>query len=106
MSDQQIPDFGELLRQAQEMQAQLADAQDALAEREVTGAAGGGAVKITATGAYEFRKVEIDPDALRDADATMVEDLVLAALRDVVDRIQDLNADALGGLGGLTGLLG
>lgn len=106
MSDQQMPDFGELLRQAQEMQAQLAEAQDELADREVTGVAGGGTVKITATGAYEFRKVEIDPIVFRDGDETMLEDLVLAALHDVVERIQDLNAEALGGLGGLTGLLG
>ena len=107
MSDQpQMPDLGELLRQAQEMQAQLVEAQSAIAEQEVEGVSGGGAVRIIATGGLEFVSVHIDPDALADGDASMIEDLVLAALHDVVDKANELNTNALGGLSGLTGLLG
>jgi DNA-binding YbaB/EbfC family protein len=107
MSDTpQMPDLGELLKQAQAMQAQLVEAQSAVAEQEVEGASGGGAVRIVATGGLEFLSVHIDPKALTDGDPSMVEDLVLAALHDLVDKCNELNASALGGLSGLTGLLG
>lgn len=107
MSDvPQMPDLSELLKQAQEMQSQLMDAQSAVAEQEVVGVAGGGAVRIVATGGFEFQSVEIAREVLADGDASMVEDLILAALHDVVDKINELNASALGGLSGLTGLLG
>ena len=102
----QMPDLSELLKQAQEMQQQLAAAQSAVAEQEITGVAGGGAVRIVATGGMEFVSVHISPEVLADGDASMVEDLILAALHDVVDKANELNANALGGLSGLTGLLG
>ncbi|MEY2397957.1 MAG: nucleoid-associated protein EbfC [Actinomycetota bacterium] len=106
MSDEGIPDFSALLEQAQAMQEQLVEAQESVASQEVEGVAGGGVVRIVATGAYEFRSVHIDPSALEDGDPSMVEDLVLAALHDVIERITELNSSALGGLSGLTGLLG
>lgn len=100
------PDLSELLKQAQAMQEQLMAAQDAAAEQEVTGVSGGGAVKITATGGMEFLAVRIDPGVIADGDSTMVEDLILAALNDTIDKVNELNASALGGLPGLTGFLG
>ena len=100
------PDLGELFKQAQAMQEQLVQAQEAMADQEIEGVAGGGAVRIVATGGFEFRSVRIDPAVLADGDPSMVEDLVLAALLDVVEQIQELNASALGGLPGLSGLLG
>ncbi len=108
MSDNapEMPDFGALLKQAQEMQQQLVEAQTVVQQQEITGVAGGGAVRIHATGGLEFTSVHIDPAALADGDPSMVEDLILAALHDVVQQANELNADALGGLGGLTGLLG
>ena len=107
MSDTpQMPDLGELLKQAQEMQQQLVEAQSAVAEQEVVGDAGGGAVRIVATGGLEFVSVEIAPEVLEEGDPSMVEDLILAALHDVVAKANELNASALGGLSGLTGLLG
>ena len=107
MSDApQMPDLGELLKQAQAMQQQLVEAQSNIAEQEVTGESGGGVVRIVATGGGEFVSVHIDPQVFADGDASMVEDLVLAALHDVSDKVQELNANALGGLTGLTGLLG
>lgn len=106
MSDAQMPDLGDLLKQAQEMQQQLVAAQSAVAEQEVEGVAGGGAVRIVATGGLEFVSVHVAPEVLEDGDPSMVEDLILAALHDVVEKVNDLNANALGGLSGLTGLLG
>ena len=102
----QMPDLGQLLQQAQAMQQQLVEAQEAIAEQEVEGESGGGVVRISATGGGEFVSVHIDASVLADGDASMVEDLVLAALHDVSDKVQELNASALGGLSGLTGLLG
>ena len=55
------PDLGDLFRQAQEMQAQMMEMQAAVAEQEVEGVAGGGAVRIVASGALEFRSVTISP---------------------------------------------
>ena len=107
MSDApQMPDMGELLKQAQAMQQQLVEAQEAIAEQEVEGESGGGVVRIRATGGGEFISVHIAPEVFADGDASMIEDLVLAALHDVADKVGELNANALGGLTGLTGLLG
>ncbi len=100
------PDLSELFRQAQAMQEQLVQAQEAVADQEIEGVAGGGVVRIVATGGLEFRSVHIDPAALADGDPSMIEDLVLAALLDVVEQVHELNASALGGLPGLSGLLG
>src|SRR5438552_15829792 len=63
-----IPDMGDLLKQAQKMQQQLLDAQAAAGEAEVEGQAGGGVVKVRVTGGMEFRSVTIDPAALPKGD--------------------------------------
>ena len=108
MTDQG-PDLGGLLAQMQQMQQQLMDAQQQAAERVVEGSAGGGAVKVKVTGGFEFEDVTIDPSVVDPDDIDMLQDLILAAIRDAVSRINDLNREALGGLGlggGLDGLLG
>jgi DNA-binding YbaB/EbfC family protein len=105
-------DFGALLEQASSMQAQLLAAQQQAQEQSVTGVAGGGVVKVEVTGAFEFRAVTIDPEAVDPDDVEMLQDLVLAALHDAVEQVQDLQSGSLdlGGmdLGGmdLGGLLG
>jgi DNA-binding YbaB/EbfC family protein len=93
----------------QQMQQNLLDAQESAASRVVEGRAGGGAVVVTVTGGLEFQDVTIDPDVIDPADVEMLEDLVLAALRDAMAQVNELNRDALGSLGlggGLEGLLG
>lgn len=104
MSDQF--DMSALLQQAQAMQQQLMEAQAAAAEREVEGHAGGGVVKVTVTGGMEFRRVTIDPQVVDPDDITMLEDLVLAALHDAVAKANEVNQEAMGGLGGLGKMLG
>lgn len=104
MSDQF--DMSALLQQAQAMQQQLMEAQATAAEREVEGHAGGGVVKVTVTGGMEFRRVTIDPQAVDPDDVTMLEDLVLAALHDAVAKANEVNQEAMGGLGGLGKMLG
>jgi DNA-binding YbaB/EbfC family protein len=98
-----LPDLGGLLGMAMDLQQQVAAAQEQAAARLVEGQAGGGAVRIEVTGGFEFRSVTISPDALDPDDVEMLQDLVLAALHDAVDRVQELHAgaDPLGAMGGL-----
>jgi DNA-binding YbaB/EbfC family protein len=103
------PDFGALLKQAQAMQEQFMQARATAAEAEVEGHAGGGMVKVRVTGGMEFRSVSIDPAVVDPNDVSMLEDLVLAAVRDAVARATELSEKAMGSvdlgpLGG--GLLG
>jgi hypothetical protein len=103
------PDLGNLLSQMQQMQQHLMDAQANAASTVVEGRSGGGAVKVTVTGGMVFQAVTIDPSVVDPADTEMLQDLVLAAVRDAVAQANDLNSEALGGLGlggGLEGLLG
>jgi DNA-binding YbaB/EbfC family protein len=99
------PDMGELFRQAMAMQEQLVAAQAVASSTTVEGRAGGGLVRITMTGDGQPTGVTIDPEAVDPADVEVLEDLVLAALRDAVGRVQQLQAGAIGDLGGLGGLL-
>jgi DNA-binding YbaB/EbfC family protein len=101
-------DLQGMLAQAQEMQERMLAAQEAAAEQTVEGSAGGGVVRVTATGAGGFVAVHIDPKAVDPSDVEMLEDLVLAALHDATARIAELGQQSLGqlGLGDLGGLLG
>jgi DNA-binding YbaB/EbfC family protein len=96
-------DFGNLLAQAQNMQQQLLEAQAAIAEQVVEGQAGGGVVRVRVTGGFDFHDVTIDPAAVDPSDVEMLQDLVLAAIHDAVAKVNDLNAEAMGGFGGALG---
>ena len=96
-----MPDLSQLLEQAQAMQQQLMEAQAAAAEQVVEGVSGGGVVKVSVTGGMDFQSVTIDPQAVDPDDVEMLQDLVLAAVRDAVAKVGELNAEALGDLGGL-----
>ena len=103
------PNMNELLKQAQKMQEQLLAARAEAEEKEVEGQAGGGMVKVRVTGGMEFRAVTIDPSAVDPDDVAMLEDLVLAAIRDAVSQAGAISEQAMGGLdlGGLgSGLFG
>ncbi len=80
-------DLGGFLEGLGRLQRQLEDAQAAAAGAEVVGSAGGGAVRIRAAGEFDFLSVEIDPATLSGGDASLLEDLVLAALHDTVSRL-------------------
>ena len=104
-------DLNNLMEQAQAMQRQMLEAQEEQARQIVTGSAGGGKVTIEATGGGEFRRVTIAPDVVDPDDVEMLEELVLAAIRDVMTQVGELQSNAMGGLqlpdlGGLGGLLG
>ncbi len=98
-----------LLKQAQQMQQRLAEAQEELGKATVRGTAGGGLVTATVTGAGEVVGLEIDPKAIDPSDAEGLADLVLAAIRDANRAARELQATTMGplaaGLGG-AGTLG
>ena len=104
MSDE-TPDLGGLLAQAQEMQEQLLAAQAEAAATVVEGQAGGGAVRVQVNGQYDFSSVAIEPGAVDPDDVEMLQDLVLAALRDASTKVAALQEGAidLPDLGGLLG---
>ena len=77
-----MPDFDEIMKMAQNAQAELQKAQDNLDKIEVEGASGGGLVKIRASAKGRIIGVSIDDSLLSPSEKTMVEDLVAAALND------------------------
>ena len=97
-------DLGGLLESAQQMMAGM----QAAADEVVQSSAGGGLVTVEVDGHINFRSVSIDPKAIDPDDVSLLEDLVLAALRDAVEQLQAGQSGAMGGLdlGGLGGLLG
>lgn len=97
----------QIMKQAQQMQEQLAQAQAELSERRFEGSAGGGVVTAVVTGGPELVEVKISPEVIDPDDVEMLEDLVVAAVRQAMDEAVKAANDQLGGLtGGLGGLLG
>jgi len=89
-----------MMAQLQKMQQQLAEAQEKLAVETVTATAGGGAIKVVMTGDQKCQSVEINPDLLKDADAEMLQDLVLSAVNMALDQSRDLQQKLMGPLAG------
>ena len=89
--------IGNLMKQAQEMQANMQKAQDEIASLEVTGESGGGLVKITMTGKHEVRRISIDDSLLAD-DKDMLEDLVAAAINDATHKVEATTQERMAGL--------
>ena len=89
--------LGNLMKQAQQMQADMQKAQEELASMEVTGQSGGGLVKVTMTGKHEVRRVVIDDSLLAD-DKDMLEDLVAAAINDAVHKVESTTQERMAGL--------
>jgi DNA-binding YbaB/EbfC family protein len=89
-----------MMQQLQRMQQQLAEAQQQLAEETVTTSTGGGAIKVTMTGDQKCQAIEIAPDLLKEADAEMLQDLVLSAINLALEQSRELAAQRLGPLAG------
>jgi DNA-binding YbaB/EbfC family protein len=94
-----------MMAQIKKMQEQMAVAQEELAAETVTSSVGGGAVKVTMTGDQHCTAVVIDPELLKDADAEMLQDLILSGVNQALDdsrkMAEDKMAPLTGGLGGL-----
>lgn len=91
--------LGQMMRQAQQMQENLKRAQLEVARLEITGESGAGMVKVTLSGAHQARKVEINPEALKE-DKEFLEDLIAAAINDAA---QKLDAATKAKMAGVTG---
>ncbi|BAP57124.1 MAG: YbaB/EbfC family nucleoid-associated protein [Thioploca sp.] len=92
-----------LMKQAQKIQSNFQKAQEELAHLEITGEAGGGMVKIVMTGRHDVRRVEIDPELMKE-DKEMLEDLIAAAVNDAVRKVERTSQDKLANMAGGLGL--
>src|SRR6202522_2735444 len=95
-----------MMKQAQELQAKAAKLQAELAARQYAAEAAGGQIKAVATGEGQLVSLKIDPVLLKDGEAEMLEDLIVTAVREAIDKGKADAAKELGKLmpGGLGGL--
>ena len=89
-----------MLRQAQQPQARLAKAQEELENDVVESSVGGGAVKVVITGRLKIRSIEISPEAVNPEDVEILQDLVIAATNEAIDKAQDLAQTRLSAITG------
>jgi nucleoid-associated protein EbfC len=82
--------MGNLLKQAQEMQARMAKIQDELAHKTVEGSAGGGMVQATVNGQFNVTAIKIEPSVINVDEKQMLEDLIVAAINDGVRKARDM----------------
>ena len=95
-----------LLKQAQQMQTEMAKAQESLAEESVEASAGGGMVKVKMTGDLELKELVIDPEAIDPDDPDLLQDMVIAAVNEAIRSAQELAASKMGAAAGGLGDLG
>lgn len=97
-----------LMKQAQKMQRQMEEAQKELEEKEVTAAAGGGAVEVTVSGKREITKIKLSEEVVDPDDIEMLEDLIMAATNEALRQMEELSANSMskitGGMAGMGGL--
>ena len=98
--------IGQIAKMAQQMQTQMAQAQDELRETTLEATAGGGAVRIVITGGQEVRTVEIDPSAVDPDEVDMLQDLVMTAMNDAIGKSKELERERMGRIAGSMGLPG
>ncbi|MCD7982429.1 MAG: YbaB/EbfC family nucleoid-associated protein [Clostridiales bacterium] len=96
--------MGNLMKQAQKMQRQMEEATKELEDKEITAAAGGGAVEVTVSGKKEIVKVKLSEEVVDPDDIEMLEDLIMAAANEALRQMEELSQESMskitGGLGG------
>lgn len=104
------PNMNELMKQVQQMQAEMMKAQEQLANETVESSAGGGMVKVKMTGDMRLESIEIAPEAIDPEEPEILQDMVQAAVGEAIRSAQELAASRMGGIpgmgGGLPGLPG
>jgi len=102
-----MPNMGNLMKQAQKMQEDMAKAQEALEGMTVDATSGGGAVSVVVTGKKQIQEITIKPEVVDPDDIEMLQDLILAAVNEALRKADELNESEIGkvtgGLGGLGG---
>ena len=92
--------IGNIMKQAQQLQANMQRAQAEIAALEVTGEAGGGMAKVTMTGRHEVRRVSLDASIVSSDDKDMLEDLIAAAINDAVQKVERASQEKMQSLMG------
>ena len=95
-----MKNLGQMMKQAQKLQAKMGELQEQLAGAELTGASGGGMVQVTMTGKGDVRRVKIDPSLLDPAEVEVLEDLLVAACNDAKAKIEAHVAERMAELTG------
>lgn len=90
-----LPDMGNLLKKAQELQEKMAKLQEELGEKTVEASAGGGMVTVVANGKQEIVSIKIDPEVVDPDDIEMLEDLVLAAVNDALSQAKQMVSEEM-----------
>lgn len=97
---------GGMAQQLQKLQQQMLETQEALGDEVVEVTAGGGAITVAITGHQKVQSITIDPEVVDPEDVEMLQDLIVAAVNEAVEKSQNLAAERLGGLTGGLGLPG
>jgi nucleoid-associated protein EbfC len=100
------PNMNQMMKQVQQMQAEMMKAQEQLKTEVVEASAGGGMVTVKVTGDLEIQEIRIDPQAVDPDDVELLQDMVLAAVNEALRSAQELAANKMGGLTGGLGDLG
>ncbi|MFZ1416064.1 MAG: YbaB/EbfC family nucleoid-associated protein [Defluviicoccus sp.] len=95
-----MKNLGQMMKQAQKLQAKMGELQEQLASAELTGASGGGMVQVTMTGKGDVRRIKIDPALLDPAEVEVLEDLIVAACNDAKAKIEAHVAERMAELTG------
>ena len=90
-----MKNLGQMLKQAQAMQAKMAELQAQLDAVEITGSAGGDLVEVTLSGKGEMRRVRIDPSLVQGSETEVIEDLVVAAHNDARAKVEARTAEEM-----------
>jgi DNA-binding YbaB/EbfC family protein len=97
---------GSVLKQVQELQTKMLEAQEALGEQTVTTSVGGGAVTVVMTGHHRLRTIEISPEVVDPEDVEMLQDLIIAAINEASEQARELATRSLASLTGGLGIPG
>jgi DNA-binding YbaB/EbfC family protein len=98
-------DLNAMMKQVQQMQSEMAEAQEKLKDEVVEASAGGGMVKVKMSGDLKLLEIAIDPEAIDPSDAELLQDMVMGAVNEALRSAQELASNKLGGItGGLGGL--
>ena len=95
-----MPNMGNMLKKAQELQQKMAKLQEELGEKTVEASSGGGMVAVVANGKQEIVSIKIDPEVVDTKDVEMLEDLVLAAINDALYQAKQMVSEEMSQLTG------
>ena len=88
--------LGNMVKQAQKLQAKMMKVQEELAEKTVESSVGGGMVKVVANGRQELVSIKIEPEVIDPDDAEMLEDLILSAVNEAMQKAQEMASQEMG----------